>query len=117
MLSIEQIIQLNQMGFSNEQISKLNEEPMVEVKEEEVKVEEPTKEEEHIEQEVVDKKVNPEVVDKKVNPYEETLEKLAKKMDDLDKKITKKNIKDTEIPVIDDTENFVKNLEQLVNQF
>ena len=38
-------------------------------------------------------------------------------MDDLDKKITKKNIKDTEIPVIDDTENFVKNLEQLVNQF
>lgn len=108
MLSIEQIIQLNQMGFSNEQISKLNEEPIVEVKEEEVKVEEPTKEEEPIKQEVVDKKVN---------PYEETLEKLAKKMDDLDKKITKKNIKDTEIPVIDDTENFVKNLEQLVNQF
>ena len=108
MLSIEQIIQLNQMGFSNEQISKLNEEPMVEVKEEEIKVEEPTKEEEPIKQEVVDKKVN---------PYEETLEKLAKKMDDLDKKITKKNIKDTEIPVIDDTENFVRNLEQLVNQF
>ena len=108
MLSIEQIIQLNQMGFSNEQISKLNEEPITEVKEEEIKVEEPTNEEEHIKQEVVDKKVN---------PYEETLEKLAKKMDDLDKKITKKNIKDTEIPVIDDTENFVKNLEQLVNQF
>ena len=108
MLSIEQIIQLNQMGFSNEQISKLNEEPMVEVKEEEVKAEEPVKEEEPIRQEVVDKKVN---------PYEETLEKLAKKMDDLDKKITKKNIKDTEIPVIDDTENFVRNLEQLVNQF
>ena len=108
MLSIEQIIQLNQMGFSNEQISKLNEEPVVEVKEEEVKVEEPIKEEEPAKQEVVDKKVN---------PYEETLEKLAKKMDDLDKKITKKNIKDTEIPVIDDTENFVKNLEQLVNQF
>ena len=108
MLSIEQIIQLNQMGFSNEQISKLNEEPVVEVKEEEMKVEEPIKEEEPIKQEVVDKKVN---------PYEETLEKLAKKMDDLDKKITKKNIKDTEIPVIDDTENFMKNLEQLVNQF
>ena len=108
MLSVEQIIQLNQMGFSNEQISKLNEEPMAEVKEEEIKVEEPTKEEEPIKQEVVDKKVN---------PYEETLEKLAKKMDDLDKKITKKNIKDTEIPVIDDTENFVRNLEQLVNQF
>lgn len=107
MLSIEQIIQLNQMGFSNEQISKLNEEPIVEVKEEEVKVEEPTKEE----------PIKQEVVDKKVNPYEETLEKLAKKMDDLDKKITKKNIKDTEIPVIDDTENFVRNLEQLVNQF
>ena len=108
MLSIEQIIQLNQMGFSNEQISKLNEEPVVEVKEEEMKVEEPIKEEEPAKQEVVDKKVN---------PYEETLEKLAKKMDDLDKKITKKNIKDTEIPVIDDTENFMKNLEQLVNQF
>ena len=108
MLSIEQIIQLNQMGFSNEQISKLNEEPITEVKEEEIKVEEPTKEEEPTKQEVVDKKVN---------PYEETLEKLAKKMDDLDKKITKKNIKDTEIPVIDDTENFVRNLEQLVNQF
>ena len=108
MLSIEQIIQLNQMGFSNEQISKLNEEPMVEVKEEEIKVEEPIKEEDTTKQEVVDKKVN---------PYEETLEKLAKKMDDLDKKITKKNIKDTEIPVIDDTENFVRNLEQLVNQF
>ena len=108
MLSIEQIIQLNQMGFSNEQISKLNEEPTVEVKEEEIKEEEPAKQEEPIKQEVVDKKVN---------PYEETLEKLAKKMDDLDKKITKKNIKDTEIPVIDDTENFVRNLEQLVNQF
>lgn len=108
MLSIEQIIQLNQMGFSNEQISKLNEEPIVEVKEEETKVEEPTKEEDTTKQEVVDKKVN---------PYEETLEKLAKKMDDLDKKITKKNIKDTEIPVIDDAENFVRNLEQLVNQF
>ena len=108
MLSIEQIIQLNQMGFSNEQISKLNEEPIEEVKEEEIKVEEPIKEEDTTKQEVVDKKVN---------PYEETLEKLAKKMDDLDKKITKKNIKDTEIPVIDDTENFVRNLEQLVNQF
>ena len=108
MLSIEQIIQLNQMGFSNEQISKLNEEPIEEVKEEEVKEEEPIKEEDTTKQEVVDKKVN---------PYEETLEKLAKKMDDLDKKITKKNIKDTEIPVIDDTENFVRNLEQLVNQF
>ena len=107
MLSVEQIIQLNQMGFSNEQISKLNEEPMAEVKEEEIKVEEPTKED----------TTKQEVVDKKVNPYEETLEKLAKKMDDLDKKITKKNIKDTEIPVIDDTENFVRNLEQLVNQF
>ena len=107
MLSIEQIIQLNQMGFSNEQISKLNEEPVIEA-EEEIKVEEPTKEEEPTKQEVVDKKVN---------PYEETLEKLAKKMDDLDKKMTKKNIKDTEIPVIDDTENFVRNLEQLVNQF
>ena len=108
MLSIEQIIQLNQMGFSNEQISKLNEEPIEEVKEEEIKVEEPIKQEDTTKQEVVDKKVN---------PYEETLEKLAKKMDDLDKKITKKNIKDTEIPVIDDTENFVRNLEQLVNQF
>ena len=108
MLSIEQIIQLNQMGFSNEQISKLNEEPIVEVKEEELKVEEPIKEEDTTKQKIVDKKVN---------PYEETLEKLAKKMDDLDKKITKKNIKDTEIPVIDDTENFVRNLEQLVNQF
>ena len=108
MLSIEQIIQLNQMGFSNEQISKLNEEPIEEVKEEEAKEEEPTKQEDTTKQEVVDKKVN---------PYEETLEKLAKKMDDLDKKITKKNIKDTEIPVIDDTENFVRNLEQLVNQF
>ena len=108
MLSIEQIIQLNQMGFSNEQISKLNEEPIAEVEEEEVKEEEPAKQEDTTKQEVVDKKVN---------PYEETLEKLAKKMDDLDKKITKKNIKDTEIPVIDDTENFMKNLEQLVNQF
>ena len=108
MLSIEQIIQLNQMGFSNEQISKLNEEPIAEVEEEEIKVEEPTKEEDPIKQEVVDKKVN---------AYEETLEKLAKKMDDLDKKITKKNIKDTEIPVIDDTENFMRNLEQLVDQF
>ena len=108
MLSIEQIIQLNQMGFSNEQISKLNEEPIEEVKEEEVKEEEPIKQEDTTKQEVVDKKVN---------PYEETLEKLAKKMDDLDKKITKKNIKDTEIPVIDETENFMRNLEQLVNQF
>lgn len=108
MLSIEQIIQLNQMGFSNEQISKLNEEPIAEVKEEEIKVEEPIKQEDTTKQEVVDNKVN---------PYEETLEKLAKKMDDLDKKITKKNIKDTEIPVVDDTENFMKNLEQLVNQF
>ena len=108
MLSIEQIKQLNQMGFSNEQISKLNEEPIEEVKEEEVKEEEPIKQEDTTKQEVVDKKVN---------PYEETLEKLAKKMDDLDKKITKKNIKDTEIPVIDETENFMRNLEQLVNQF
>lgn len=83
MLSIEQIIQLNQMGFSNEQISKLNEEPVIEAEEEEIKVEEPTKEEEPIKQEVVDKKVN---------PYEETLEKLAKKMDDLDKKIDRKSV-------------------------
>ena len=81
MLSIEQIIQLNQMGFSNEQISKLNEEPITEVKEEEIKVEEPTNEEEHIKQEVVDKKVN---------PYEETLDnntevlhKLCDKIDNI----------------------------------